>query len=152
MGLWSYTKMALAFCVHVLIIAHVCPLVLSLYQNDRVRDCVQLPVAENPINDNLTKQQFHLPQLRSLGRVDGLTGSSMMPSETPAPNVVLLSHLSLAFVLRMVPHGSKMAASPPVSPPASSWDQEAKEQMRKACTIWACSYPKNFPGWPTQGF
>lgn len=117
-----------------------------------LRDCVQPPVAENPMNGDLTKQQFHLPQLRSLGQVDGLAGSSMMPSETPAPTVILLSPLSLAFVLRLVPHGSKMAASALASPPASSWEREAKEQTRKACTVWACSYPQSLPGWPSQGF
>lgn len=144
--------MALVFHVHMLVVAHTCPLFCSLYQNECVRDCVQLPAAENPINGDLTGQQSHLPQLRCLGQVDGLVGGSVVSSETPPPTDVLLSHLSLAFVLRPMPHVSKMAASPPASPPASSWEREAKEQMRKACTMWAFFYLKSFSGWPTQGF
>lgn len=57
---------------------------LSFHQNKSVRDCVQLPAAENPINSGLTKQQLYLSRLRSLGKADGLTDSSTVPSETQA--------------------------------------------------------------------
>lgn len=55
-----------------------------------------------------------------------------MPSETQAPSIFLLSRLSLALVLRLVPHGSKMATLTPASPPAS-FPGRKKEQKTKAC-------------------
>lgn len=82
--------MVLAFHVHILVIPQMCPLFLffsfkSFYQN--VKDCVQLLVAENPINSDLTKQQFYLFWVRILGQADGLTGGCTVLSGTPAPSL-----------------------------------------------------------------
>ena len=130
--------------------AHICVLFLSLHQNERVRDCVQLPVAENPFGGALTKSSF---LCLCFGVWDEQVGwqALQVPSETLAPAVILFCHLSVAFVLKLVPHGSKMAASAPASPPASSCYREAEEQKRKVCASWACSYLKGFSGWPTHG-
>lgn len=64
--------MVLAFHVHILVIPQMCPLFLSFflksfYQN--VKDCVQLLVAENPINsDNQTAVLSFLGKNSGAGR------------------------------------------------------------------------------------
>lgn len=53
-----------------------------------------------------------------------------MPSETQAPSIFLLSRLSLALVLRLVPHGSKMATLTPASLPASFPGRKKNKRQR----------------------
>lgn len=82
--------MAVAFLVHSLIVAQMCLLFFSFHQ-ESVRDAIWLPLAGSPGKGDRTKQQK-----RSLGQVAGLTGGSLMFSETQAPSVFLLRCLSLA--------------------------------------------------------